>query len=402
MKNKVYDIILAGGGAAGLSLALHISRCPELQHLNVLLIDKDRKESNDRTWCFWTDKTDWYDEILYKSWQNIRFKSPLLNKKLPLKQLTYKMLRGIDFYRYTLGQLRQNPRFKIIQGTVQTVADFGEGAVVTMTDGTGYQCGRVFDSRVSADWLRQETRGHNLMLQHFLGWEIEAESPVFEQDTIQMFDFNIPQHNEVRFVYILPFSPTRALVEFTVFSAGLLPQTTYETQLKDYVDNHLQLKNYQITDTEKGVIPMTDYVFPRQSGRNVINIGTRGGACKASTGYAFLRMQRDARHIVEVLKNGGTRFDPPGNHARYHFYDAMILNLMRTNGGAIAGYFTDLFGKNPPDRVLRFLDEQTCFAEELLVMASVPPLPFINALGRVAGKRFFRPVLQPATAGSPA
>jgi lycopene beta-cyclase len=47
-----YDFILSGGGLAGLSLAYHLINSP-LRDRSILIVDKDAKQQNDRTWCFW-------------------------------------------------------------------------------------------------------------------------------------------------------------------------------------------------------------------------------------------------------------------------------------------------------------------------------------------------------------
>jgi lycopene beta-cyclase len=49
--------------------------------------------------------------------------------------------------------------------------------------------------------------------------------------------------------------------------------------------------------------------------------------------------------------------------------------------------FTLLFRKNPPGRILKFLDEDTSFAEDLQIMASVPSFPFLQALAGVTASR---------------
>ena len=49
---KKYDYIIAGAGLAGLMLALEMSKS-SLKNKKVLLVDKDPKNTNDRTWCFW-------------------------------------------------------------------------------------------------------------------------------------------------------------------------------------------------------------------------------------------------------------------------------------------------------------------------------------------------------------
>ncbi|NCC33692.1 MAG: FAD-dependent oxidoreductase, partial [Chloroflexia bacterium] len=50
-----YDVIIAGGGAAGLSLAYQLINSP-LRDYSILVIDKGNKQRNDRTWAFWTDQ----------------------------------------------------------------------------------------------------------------------------------------------------------------------------------------------------------------------------------------------------------------------------------------------------------------------------------------------------------
>jgi lycopene beta-cyclase len=49
--------------------------------------------------------------------------------------------------------------------------------------------------------------------------------------------------------------------------------------------------------------------------------------------------------------------------------------------------FTDLFQKNPPARVLRFLNEETSIKEDLSIMSSVPLVPFIRAFLAESGKK---------------
>jgi lycopene beta-cyclase len=43
---KPYDVIIAGGGAAGLSLAYHLVRSP-LRDCSILIVEKEAKDQND-------------------------------------------------------------------------------------------------------------------------------------------------------------------------------------------------------------------------------------------------------------------------------------------------------------------------------------------------------------------
>ena len=61
-----YDYAILGGGAAGLSLALALVRSP-LKAGSILIVEKDAKNTNDRTWCFWSDVPTPLDRIAYQS-----------------------------------------------------------------------------------------------------------------------------------------------------------------------------------------------------------------------------------------------------------------------------------------------------------------------------------------------
>ena len=60
-----YDYIIAGSGCAGLSLLHKILQTPSLQNKSILVIDKDQKKSNDRTWCFWEKNPGPFESIVY-------------------------------------------------------------------------------------------------------------------------------------------------------------------------------------------------------------------------------------------------------------------------------------------------------------------------------------------------
>ena len=47
-----YDFILAGGGAAGRSLAYHLARSP-LRDRSILIVDRSLRARPDRTWAYW-------------------------------------------------------------------------------------------------------------------------------------------------------------------------------------------------------------------------------------------------------------------------------------------------------------------------------------------------------------
>ncbi len=82
MSSRVsYDFIIAGMGCAGLSLAMHLINS-KVKFEKILILDKDLKNINDRTWCFWTkEKNNWYKPIIFNKWDSFIFKSNDFEKK---------------------------------------------------------------------------------------------------------------------------------------------------------------------------------------------------------------------------------------------------------------------------------------------------------------------------------
>ena len=106
---KRYDYIMAGGGLAGLSLAYYMNQSV-LRNKRILIIDKDEKKKNDRTWCFWEKEGQGtFDPIVFRAWQQVYFYgNDGFEKTLDLGQYTYKWIRGLDFYTFVKVCFRQH------------------------------------------------------------------------------------------------------------------------------------------------------------------------------------------------------------------------------------------------------------------------------------------------------
>ena len=216
-----------------------------------------------------------------------------------------------------------------------------------------------------------------------MGWRIKTKKDIFDPERMTLFDFETPQNNALRFFYILPFTKNEAMIEYTIFSATLLSQAEYEQAIRIYIRDVLGIEEYSILFEETGVIPMTDYPFQRKDNERVMNIGTRGGLVKPSSGYAFKRMQRDAQAIVSSLETYGNPFQIKKSPSRYFFYDRLLLQILLRQGEKMKRIFSQLFQKNPIMRIFLFLDEDASLGEDLALITSLPPFPFLKALLRV-------------------
>lgn len=371
-----FDFALLGGGAAGLSLALALVRSP-LREKSIIIVEKDEKTTNDRTWCFWTDAPSPFDGIARRVWPRLRFLAPGLDRTWDLLPFRYVMLRGIDFYDHARRELtRHNMTFVRGEGEVEDGDSF---ATIRVGERT-YQAEWAFDSRIRPEDVTPRPP-YNYLKQHFLGWEVETERPVFDPDTVTMFDLRTPQRGGITFFYTLPFSPRRALVEYTLFSGELLPPEEYESALRAHLEG-LGAGGYRVLETERGVIPMTDHPFPRRLGGRILAIGTRGGRVKPSTGYAFARIQRDSERIAASLLLHGHPFAIPPDRLRYRLHDAVMLEILAREPELGRPVFSAIFEKNPIQRVLKFLDNRTAWWEDLPILAAHAPGPFLRAIWR--------------------
>ncbi len=387
MTKKSYDAILTGGGAAGLSLAYRLKkRWPEQ---TLLIIDEEVKQHNDHTWCFWSPDGSPFDSIAYRQWSKLKVIGKDTQMTLDLEPYRYRMIRSIDFYRLIRQELAGQPGVDFLLGTVERVVDGPDRAEVLVNE-IPYRGAWIFDSRFRPSEYRARLRAYHYLTQHVLGWEIESETPIFDPEAPHLFDFRTPQQGTMRFLYVLPFSETRGLVEYTLFSTKVLPLDTYETALHRYIEGILGAIRYRIVAEERGIIPMTDQPQPRRAGQRIMNIGTRGGRVKASSGYAFSRLQKDAEAIVASLRRRGHPFDVPEAPPRYRAIDAAMLQVLERHGERGAEVFFDLFRKNPITRIFRLLDEEGGVWDNLQLMATAPRWLFAHAWLQAQWRRRIR------------
>lgn len=368
-----YDYIIAGAGCAGLSLAMHLIRSGLADDKKILLIDRDRKQQNDRTWCFWERAPGIFEPIVYHGWPKLAFHGADASFGLDPSPYQYKMIRGIDFYRYCLNEIERHPNFTLRFEPIEHLFSSPDttGIVVGAQTITAQY---VFSSLPPKKPVLSEKEFW--LLQHFRGWIIETETPAFDPQRATLMDFRMAQDEGTAFCYVLPFSNTRALVEYTLFSENLLAPEAYAQGLRHYIKNILNIEKYTVEEEEQGVIPMTNAAFAQQQ-NHIIYLGTAGGQTKGSSGYTFQFIQKHSQAIVAALSSGAPLVT--GRDKRFSFYDSVLLHILHHRKLSGASIFTDLFRKNPTARVLKFLDNETSLAEDLRVIATLPTLPFMKA-----------------------
>ncbi len=360
---------------AGLSLAYYLTQSP-LRDRSILILDREPKNRNDRTWCFWENGAGPFESIMFRRWNTVSFHGTTHAGPLNLGPYQYKLLRGIDFYTFVQNELDKWPNIERRQATINRIKDTSQGGFV-IADEEPYIADYVFDSTFSIKLDQPEN--HNL-LQHFKGWVIKTEKPCFNPQQPEIMDFRVEQHGDCRFVYVMPFDSQTALVEFTLFNDKLLTDAEYDAAIRRYLERYLDTGAYQIAETEYGVIPMSDTQTQENPSEHIVRIGTSGGYTKASTGYTFQRTQRYLRDIVANLAETGKPSRKPSWFSRrFKLYDSVLLNVLEKHRHPADDVFTRFYAKNHPVNAFRFLDEDTQFIDELRFFASYPWWPFTVA-----------------------
>ncbi len=374
---KQYDFIISGGGAAGLSLAYYLS-CSSLKAKKILIIDKDRKNKNDRTWGFWSKQKTAFDHLATLRFEELDFESSYYHKRISMGAYSYKLIRGIDFYNFIKDHLSHFPNIEFLNTPIKYLSNTqNEGRVET--EQGSFSAPWVFNSIFNEDEIRQAAASKLYLRQHFKGWLIETPEARFDPSSFSMFDFRTPQQGLMRFFYLIPFSQNRALVEYTLFSEDLLEDSQYDNAIKNYIREVLKIDKYKIVEEEKGVIPMTDYTFPASQGKHIINIGSVGGSSKPSSGYTFMRIQKHVQKIVAALEAGQSPHISGQSKARYRFYDSILLNILKTRGDQAERLFSLMFKNNSIRQLFQFLDEQGGIINDLKIISSLPPMPFLRS-----------------------
>lgn len=368
-----YDYIICGAGCAGLSLAYRLADS-SFSHLKILLLDKQEKNSNDRTWCFWTKDQHLFDSVVYKHWNRINFYGEKPLERLEIAPYRYQMIRGIDFYEYTLAKLNKCAHIDIKYEAVESIKESEYAAIVT-TERSKYQSSFVFSSIVNQFPEKDDL----FVWQHFKGWIVETAEPCFDKDVATFMDFRIDQGGETRFVYVLPHADNKALVEATVFSKDIWSSERYDKVLEKYCTDYLKLSEFKILEEERGAIPMTTATFTADRSKRMIPIGTLNGTVKPSSGYTFTRIQEECDQLMEQIRANTNKVVAHRQKPRFLAYDKTLLHVLLTNKESGKRVFSMMFEKNRVPNIFKFLDERSSLLTEASIFKTLPIWSFTKA-----------------------
>lgn len=371
---KTFDYLFAGAGASTTLILMSMEKRGLLKNKSIVIIDPDDKTKNDKTYCFWAKEDDLItidcNHLISYRWNKI-----IVNKNIQesIYPLEYLHITGHEVYK-ELKRIIQQYNILRVNDTVKSIQETEDGLHV-FTNENEFYSNLVFDSRPPSYQIKSSNQYQ--LSQSFIGYVVETESEIPMYDSVRLMDFEVDQLNHTQFMYVLPFESNKALIEITRFGSEKITQIEAEQILDHYIQNNFG--KYKIIDIEKGCIPMSNAEILNEEIENVIPIGARAGAIKASTGYAFKKMHEHAEQITKSLHQKEININI--NHKiKFKFYDRLLLQILKHQADKGKVIFKTLFEKNKAVEVLHFIEEKTSLKDDIKILLSLPIKPFIKAL----------------------
>ena len=379
------DLIILGGGCAGLSLATRLAtRCAAIK---VIVVEPRTEYFEDRTWCGWRTSPHPYLGCVAATWPQWRVVGGDRIIQRGSSAQPYEMIPASLFYEESLKTISASASVRLhLGGLAEAVTEDPSSVSTRLRDGRILRGRWVVDTRPD-----HATHAYPSLWQNFVGFEITADASWTDLlGTMPvLMDFQPSHTSAVQFMYVLPLGQHRFLCEWTRFSV-----THGETEaIEDNLKLWLQQRGCTATmigRRESGSLPMSIALAPATAGSRVVRAGTRGGSMRASTGYAFHAIQRWADCCADAMAAGGAPL-PPARSALLNFLDEVFLAALQEHPFRGEHIFIDLFERTNPDRLIRFLSGIPQTGDILPVMASLPWLQFSKAALKILMQKAVRP-----------
>ena len=346
-----FDLIILGGGMTGLTLAYHLSQNNALHAENeqrTLILEPRNNYTRDKTWCYWQHGETPFDEAI-SQWHRWTISCNGQTHVSESATTPYVRVDSAKFYEIGQAAIAASESVTLRLRDSATKVLPNKNGVCVHGEKEAFQTRQVFDTRPTPI-------PDGILLQHFVGWEIETDVDVFDPSTVTLMDF-APGAQDIHFFYVLPLSTRHALIETTHFSTQVLDETTYAAEITDYLQQRFGLSQWRIKHQEKGVIPMPrqapDFFLTDRTAA-LSSLGLHSDTVKPSTGYCYPHAQVQARRQVEAL------FSYPGSHAiaarsrLSRWFDAVFIRFLEQHPQRAGEIFLRLFKQVPSDALTRF------------------------------------------------
>ncbi|RFC63097.1 lycopene cyclase [Fulvimarina endophytica] len=370
------DLVLVGGGLANGLIAWRLAQLrPDLR---VLVLEAGEAIGGNHTWSYHEhDLTPaehaWTQPFVAHRWPTNEVHFPDRYRHLSTGYLSISSDLFRDHVTRTLAdRIRTGVR----------VEEVGARHVV-LSGGERIEAGAVIDGR-----------GHRpsphltLGFQKFLGQEIEFEAPHGVERPVIM-DATVPQADGYRFVYLLPMTPTRLLVEDTYYADG---EALDRDEIRRNIDLYRKAKGWpagRVVREEDGVLPIAlagdiEAFWSEKNG--IAASGLNAALFHPTTGYSL----PDAVHLADLVAglpehSAEALFAATRRHSceawKQRRFFRMLNRFLYLAGDPLKRYvILQHFYRLPEPVVSRFYAAKLAASDKVRILTGKPPVGVISAL----------------------
>jgi lycopene beta-cyclase len=371
------DVILVGGGLANSLIAWRLlTRRPEVR---VLVLEREEHLGGRHTWSFHQEDLTpeqhaWMNPLVVGQWGEHEVRFPAVRRRLPSGYSSVTSERLREVIGGALGP-RVRPNAEAARITPHEV---------TLADGTRLGAGGVIDGRGDPG-----DRHLVLGFQKFVGLTLELEADHALEGPILM-DATVPQVDGFRFVYTLPFTRRRLLVEDTRYADG--PALDVDAMRRD-IETYARGQGWRVAGVEseeRGALPIVlsgDLEGLWADGHpGVARSGLRAALFHPTTGYSLPEAVRLAEAVAESDDLGSpalyalTRRHSREAWGRGRFYRLLNRMLYRAAEPGERYRVLEHFYRLPAPLIARFYAGRVTWADRARVLSGRPPVPVGRAI----------------------
>jgi lycopene beta-cyclase len=375
------DLAIVGGGLAGSLIALALRR--KRPDCDIRLVESGRAIGGNHLWSFFASDVAPADRwltapLIGHGWTSYGVAFPAHDRTL-----------RTGYYSIESERLDQVVRGAMAADTLllgRKVLAASCKAVV-LADGERIEAGGVIDCRGAGDLSLLDCGW-----QKFVGRDLSlGEAHGLERPLIM--DATVEQADGYRFVYCLPFTPTRVFVEDTYYSdTPDLDAGTLERRIQDYADAR-GWPVERVNRVEAGALPVAmggDFESYWQSGGNrVAKAGVRGGLFHPLTSYSLPDAVRTAMLVAEARDlSGAALHDLLHGFARAtwrkrRFYRMLAAMLFKAAEPEERYRILERFYRLNPALIGRFYAGRSTIFDRLRTLSGKPPVPVGRAINAI-------------------
>ena len=213
------------------------------------------------------------------------------------------------------------------------------------------------------------------MKQIFKGIFVEFHEPL-ENFEAHLMDFS--DKDQFHFFYSLPLGKTKYLFESTYYTSLNMDREAMTNEVHDYIKEKYG-DGYSVVREEYGEIPLTTNIKLNEGKSNYIKIGIPAGSTRASTGYTFLNIQKQADEYIRML-NGKKFIEYPKTlkNKVLRKMDNLLLMIIRDHPSESKKILFEMFNRNKAKRIIRFLSDTPTLVDIISIIWNMPKVIFIK------------------------